>query len=76
MDCAGSGAAVAVLIAIIEVAAAAGAGAEAAVMGAIAAAVGAGTVAFLGVGCMIAPCGQQVDISCDEYEAVMSMKRK
>jgi len=35
-------------------------GAEAAVMGAIAAAVGAGTVAFLGVGCIIASCGQQV----------------
>ena len=46
------------LIAIIEVVASAGAGAEAAVLGAVAAAVGAGTVAFLGVGCMIAPCGQ------------------
>jgi len=29
-------------------------------MGAIAAAVGAGTAAFLGVGCRIASCGQQV----------------
>jgi hypothetical protein len=60
-----AGAAVAVLIAIIEVVASAGAGAEAAVLGAVAAAVGAGTVAFLGVGCMIAPCGQMVRSSAD-----------
>ena len=55
-----AGIAVAVLIAIIEVVAAAGAGAEGAVMGAVAAAVGAGTIAFLGVGCLIVPCGQMV----------------
>lgn len=55
-----AGIAVAVLIAIIEVVAAAGAGAEGAVMGAVAAAIGAGTIAFLGLACLIAPCGQMV----------------
>lgn len=55
-----AGIAVAVLIAIIEVVAAAGAGAEGAVMGAVAAAIGAGTIAFLGLGCLIVPCGQMV----------------
>jgi len=50
--------ATATLFAIIAVATSAGAGAEAAVMGAIAAIVGSGVVAFAGIGCMVAPCGQ------------------
>ena len=54
------GAVLALIIAAIEVATAAGAGAEAAMMGALAVAAGAGTVAFLGLACMIAPCGQMV----------------
>ena len=48
------------IIALISVATAAGAGAEGVIMGLIAAAIGAGTVAFLGAGCMVAPCVQQV----------------
>ena len=53
------------LLTLMEVAAAAGAGAEAALMGAIAAFIASGTIAMVGLGCMIAPCGQQVAL--DSY---------
>jgi hypothetical protein len=54
------GVVLALILATIEVPTAAGAGAEVAMMGALAVAAGAGTVVFLGLAYMIAPCGQMV----------------